>query len=250
MKYVDLIIQYLSGDLSEDESSSFRKELETNPLLREEFEQVSAAYRLIRDQIQKDDLEHFTSRLREVMERPVKGQTARVRYRKWLFPIPVAAALAILILLFTTNRDQGRIFSRYYQPERDPVVLAFNQDARGETEMGIALYNRERYERSRQVMAGLLETDPENQLALLYYLLSSIELDLEEEAIQAVRNTDVRTDHPLGQSLAWYTAMACIKSGRYEQAGAYLMPLKQQQGPYEQKAGRLIKLLQRRFSSP
>ena len=48
MSYVDLIIKYLSGDLSREEATSFEKELESNDALKEAFEEQSAAYELIR----------------------------------------------------------------------------------------------------------------------------------------------------------------------------------------------------------
>ena len=251
MKYVDLIIRYLSGELNEDESGAFEQELDSNAALREEYEQVSAAYRLIGQQIRKEDLEEFRSRLREVMEHPVKSRkTHRRRGRTWLFLLPVAATLAVLIAVFTPNRDTGRIFTRFYRPKSDPVVLALNQEHRGEMELGIVLYKRENYAASRKATGEVLETDPDNQLALLYYLLSSIELDQAEGAIDMVNSRHVRADHPLGQSITWYTAMAAIRNERYMEATSRLESLEQIPGPYQEKAKRLIKHIERRFSSP
>jgi tetratricopeptide (TPR) repeat protein len=251
MKYVDLIIRYLSGELDEDEAGAFEQELESNAALKEEYDQVSAATRLIGEQIRKDDLEQFRSRLREVMEHPVKGRRFHQRRgRTWLFLLPVAATLAVLIAVLTLNRDPGRIITRFYRPESDPVVLALNQEHRGEMEVGIVLYKRKNYAASIKATKEVLETDPDNQLALLYYLLSSIELDRAEEAIDVVNNRHIRTDHPLGQSITWYSAMAAIKKGRYMEAASRLESLEQIPGPYQERAGRLIKLLERRFSSP
>ena len=65
MSYIDLIIKYLSGDLSREEATSFEKEMESNGELKREFEQQSAAYELIRDQLQKRDEEAFRTKLRE-----------------------------------------------------------------------------------------------------------------------------------------------------------------------------------------
>jgi|GEM_PF-1544496 len=254
MKYVDRIIRYLSGELSEDDTRSFQHELGENSVLRDEYEQVSAAYRLIGDQLQKEDLDHFRSRLREVLEKPVNDRKAekriRIRKKDWLFLVPLAASLAVLIALWYSGRKEDRIFSKFYRPEADPVVLACSQDPRGEAEMGIVLYNQEQYMRSRSIMKELLRENPENQLALLYFLLTSIELDLEKEAVGAAEEAFIVTDHPLGQSLAWYTGMAYVKNGQYEDAVAVLAPMQDQSGPYGPKAKRLIKLLQRRTSSP
>jgi len=59
MSYVDHIIKYLSGELSQEEASTFEKELESDAALKREFEEQSAAYRLIRDQLHKRDEKLF-----------------------------------------------------------------------------------------------------------------------------------------------------------------------------------------------
>ena len=75
MSYVDLIIKYLSGDLSREESSSFEKELERNEELRKATEEQSAAFKLIRDQLEKRDLARFKATLAEVMQKTPTGAT-------------------------------------------------------------------------------------------------------------------------------------------------------------------------------
>lgn len=255
MKYVDLIIRYLSGDLNEDDARAFRDELERDSVLREEYEQVSAAHRLIRNQMEREDLEQFRSKLTEVMEKPAARSTGKKNGRrnsgkKWTFLLSVAAALAVLVAVWTFRENEDRVFSRFYSPDDDPVVLACSQDPRGSMQMGIVLYNQGRFASSREIMEERLEREPSDQLALLYYLLTSIELGLEEEAIDAVKESRVQPDHPLGRSISWYAGMACIRSGKYDDAAAYLVPLKERSGPYQKKAGRLIKRLGGRITSP
>ena len=255
MKYVDLIIRYLSGDVNEDDARAFRDGLERDSVLREEYEQVSAALRLIRDQMEREDLEAFRSKLLEVMEKPaahsiVKKNGWRSSGKKWIFLLSVAAALAVLVAVWTLRENVDPVFSRFYNPDDDPVVLACSQDPRGSMEMGIALYNQGRFESSRAIMEERLELETSDQLALLYYLLTSIELRLEGEAIDAVKDSGVQPDHPLGRSIYWYASMACIKCGKYDDAAAYLAPLKERSGPYQKRAGRLIKRLGGRITSP
>jgi len=245
MKYVDLILKYLSGEMSQDESRSFEKDLASNKLLREEYEEVSAAYRLIKTQLWKKDEAAFRSKLREVMDRP-PGKSegnARPQRSRWYFILPLAGSLAILMAIFLVNRGSERLFSQFYNPGKDRVILAYNQETRGDVEAGIILYNRGYYTESLQKISEVIDQNPENQLALLYYLLASIELDLQEDAISTVCAAHVTTDHQLGQSLTWYTSLAMIKSGRREEAAAYLSPLIQNSGPYEAEARRLKKIL-------
>lgn len=245
MKYVDLIIKYLSGEMSQDESGSFEKDLASNQLLREEYEQVSAAYRLIKTQLWKKDEEAFRSKLREVMDRPPGEFERHVRSQRsrWYFILPLAGSLAILMAIFLMNRGTERLFSQFYNPGKDLVILAYNQETRGEAEVGIILYNRGAYRESLQKTSEIIVQHPENQLVLLYYLLASIELDLQEDAISTIGAIHITADQQLGQSLTWYTSLAMIKAGRREEAAATLSPLIQNPGPYKAEANRLKKLL-------
>jgi len=245
MKYVDHIIKYLSEEMSQDESGSFKKDLASNKLLREEYEEVSAAYRLIKTQLWKKDEAAFRSKLREVMDRsPGKSEVnTRPRRSRWYFILPLAGSLAILMTIYLVNRGSERLFSKFYNPGKDRVILAYNQETRGDVEAGISLYNRGYYSKSLQKTSEVIDRNPENQLALLYYLLASIELDLQEDAISTIDTVHVTTDHQLGQSLTWYTSLALVKSGRREEAATYLTPLIQKSGPYEAEARRLKKIL-------
>ncbi len=72
MNNVDLIIKYLSGEMKQDETRSFEKDLSSNPVLKEEYEDVSAAFQLIREQLQKRDEDSFRANLLEVMEKYIQ----------------------------------------------------------------------------------------------------------------------------------------------------------------------------------
>ena len=167
----------------------------------------------------------------------------RPRRTMWYFILPLAGSLAILMTIYLVNRGSERLFSRFYNPGKDRVIFAYNQETRGDTEAGISLYNRGYYSESLRKTSEVIDQNPENQLALLYYLLASIEMDLQEDAISTIGAVHVTTDHQLGQSLTWYTSLALLKSGRREEAAACLTPLVQKYGPYEAEARRLKKIL-------
>ena len=92
-------------------------------------------------------------------------------------------------------------------------------------------------------MSEQIEKDTGNQLALLYYLLASIEIGLQDQAIEKLAALDLKTDHQLGQALYWYRALALIKMDRYEEANQFLLALIQHPGPYQSKARSLQKNL-------
>jgi len=245
MNNVDLFIKYLSGEMNQEEAGSFERDLASKPELKESFEDVSAAFRLIKDQLQKRDEDSFREKLEEVMENPgLRFREKRASRRPtWYFLLPLAGSLAILLAIYLMNRGADRIMTRFYDPTNDPVVLAINQGTRGETESGIILYQDSRYGEALNKMSELLDQDPENQMALLYYLLASIELNLQGDALEKVMAIPSHHDHQLGQSIIWYTSLALVKSSRKEEAAKHLQPLIDHGGPYETDARRLQKLL-------
>ena len=245
MSNVDQIIKYLDNAMTMEEARSFEQELASNEKLKAEFGEVSAAFRLIRDQLQKRDEDSFRAKLKEVMERPVSNRNGKSISKRsnWYLLISLAASLAIVLTVFLINRNGERIMARFYHPEKDPVVLAFNQGSRGKTESAIAWYQKGDFQKTMEIMSEVLDHNPENQMALLYYLLASIELDQESEALKRIATVAMQTDHQAGQSVAWYTALALVKSECMEEAVTKLQPLIELSGPYQRDAKRLQKVL-------
>jgi tetratricopeptide (TPR) repeat protein len=245
MKNVDLFVKYLSGELNQEEIASFEKERAKNPDFREEFELVSAAYTLIRDQLQERDEVDFRKRLLEVMEHPAKNIQSRGRpaLKGWYVLVPLAASLAILLLIFLSPRNETLLFSRYYHPEKDGVVNTFMQGTRGRAESGILHYQQGNYMESRNIMQALVEEDPENLLARLFFLLASIETRQADEAIKNFTSMDPGLDHQLGQAVSWYSALAYLKMENKEEALGHLHALILHPGPYQTDAIRLKKKL-------
>ena len=245
MENVDLFVKYLSGELNQEEIASFEKERAKNPDFREEFELVSAAYKLISDQLQERDEVDFRARLLEVMEHPVKETHAEGRsfFKGWNVFVPLVASVAILLLVFLYPRNDNLLFSRYYHPDKDRVVNTFMQGTRGRTESGIVHYQQENYVECRKIMSELVEKDPDNLLARLFFLLASIETGQADEAIATFTSLDPGLDHQLGQAVSWYSALALLKMDHKDEALGHLRALILQTGPYQTDAIRLEKKL-------
>jgi len=245
MKHVDLIIKYLSGEMTREESGSFEQEVQSDPQLREEFDQASSAWELVRDQLEKKDEEAFRTRLRQAMEKVdvAHGKWPRRSTSRLFILLPLAASIAILLTVYIVNREPAQLFARFYDPGGDPVLLAFNQGTRGETESAISLYNQGNLEEARKKVLSLLAIDPQDQLAMLYLLLSSLELDQYDEAVEMILSSEADPHHRLGQALTWYTSLALIKKERFEEAAVMLHSLVEAPGPYQSEARRLEKML-------
>lgn len=244
MSYVDLIVKYLSGDLSTEESRAFESRLESDAGLKAAYEEQSVAYQMIREQLQKRDQEAFEKKLAEVMGPgvPFSGAGKPLR-RLWWIPPAVAGLLALVLILFFYQPGNERLFSRYHHPGSDPHVLAFYQETRGKTEPGINLYRLGKYERAMDLLALRIAEDQENKLLQLYFLLSALEVDREQEAMRLIDLQTGPSMDLMDQSIRWYSVLALIKSDHRDEALKLLKPLADQTGSYQAEALRLEKVL-------
>ena len=129
------------------------------------------------------------------MNHEAGGPEHKTKWLKRFWYIPVAAACGLLfILAVLLDRSTGneKVASRFYDPGTDPVILAYNQDTRGESDPGILQYYRGNYQESMDSLSNRIANHDENKRVLLYYLLSAIELDRQDEALQMmmVENSD------------------------------------------------------------
>lgn len=245
MSYVDHILKYLSGELSPEEEYSFKEELKSNEDLQKEFAELSSAYELIRDQLQKRDEVAFRQKVQEAMDHkknPSPSFALKIR-SFWYIPMALAASLAILWVLVLNQTDNEKILSLFYAPDQDPVLLAYMQETRGEQEAGILNYRNGSYSEAMKILERQMKEDPDNKILLLYYLLSAMELDREEEVLPLALNATLEYAHLPDQAIGWYSTLALIKTDRREEAKKTLGPLTEDSGPYRSHAEKLLKLL-------
>ena len=169
MSYVDLIIKYLSGDLSREESRAFEKELESNAELKTAFEEHSAAFELIRNQLQRRDQEVFKAKLKEAMSETIPLTVpSKPGRRLWYIPPAIACFLALILIIFLSQPGNERVLARYHHPEKDPLVLSYYQQTRGETEPGITQYRLGNHEKAMGLLSQRVYQEKDNKLILLY----------------------------------------------------------------------------------
>ncbi len=245
MSNVDRFIKYLSDELDLKESEALERDLASDPRLKKEFEKVSAAYRLIGEELQRRDLEAFRKKLTEVMDEPLPGvQKADKRRGYFSVLLPLAASLAmVMVLLIRKDAVEHRTVSRFLNPQEDPVVLAMQHGTRGTEDRVIHLYGEGRYLESMAACIPVLEREPDNQKALLFFLLSSLEVGEEKNALERLPELSSTPGDQLGRSILWYSSLALLRSGEKEEAILRLDRLIEQQGPYRKEAEKLKKVL-------
>jgi len=249
MKHVDHMIKYLSGDLSPEESLDFERELTVNPQLKEEFSDVSLAYRMIGEQLRKKDEEAFSEALYAAMKKngPAGSHRKKNNGRLWYLLIAVAASAGLLVVILTSQQGTEGLYSSWYKPSDDPVIMTLEMNLRGETtyQTIIKFWQDEDYPHCMMMAENQLSENPFDQYAMLFYLLSSMETDEAAPALEMINKDEAGTSQPLGQALNWYRALALIKAGETSEAAALLTPLSRLPGPYQKQADKLKKKLKK-----
>jgi hypothetical protein len=90
-------------------------------------------------------------------------------------------------------------------------------------------------------MEQLLHNDPDNRLALLYYLLSSMETGSESQALKMLSSFKGLGGDQVDQAITWYKALAMMKTGKINEASTVLTDLAGSPGPYRSDARKLLK---------
>ena len=243
MKRVDHMIRYLSGDLNRTESEEFERELSGDRDLKEEFDRVSFTYDLIGEKIRQRDEEAFRLKLISAMDKPERV-VQRKKFRPgWYLLLPVAASVAILLAIYLMRPGPERVYSAFYTPHKDHVVTGFCQETRGEAAPALSYYRQGSYLSAFNATKDLLSNNPGSHHILLFHLLSAIELDREHEVLPMLNEAPSGPGYLPEQSLAWYHALALIKTGRTSEAMKLLHTLQVHPGPYRKDAHKLEKKL-------
>ena len=249
MKRVDHMIKYLSGDFNPEEALLFERELRENPQLKQEFSDVSLAYKVVGEQLRKTDEEAFTAALDKAMNRSQPGEdrrkNPRIRLRYLL--VAVAASAALLVSIFGNLRGTEKIYSSWYNPSMDPVIVSLEGNMRGEAgHRALAeFWKMEDYSRCRSEAARQLSENSSEQLAMLFFLLSSMELDEADLAMKRLNTFETDPGQLWGQAITWYKALALLKDGKTAESSLLLTTLCELSGPYQKDANKLKKKLKK-----
>jgi tetratricopeptide (TPR) repeat protein len=241
MKRVDSMLAYLSGEMDREEAARFEQELAEDRELRESYRQVERAYRLMAEQLKRKDEEAFQEALRKAMgPMPVPSSGRKgIRRPGWYVLAALAAGFTLLVVILLTGRGNSSLYSSFFHPEQDPVILAFSPETRGQESTAILHYYRGDFRTCLELTGARLREDPEDSSALLFHLLSALHLDEEGEALLLVENAQTGMQSTLGRTLAWYRALALVKNGREDEAIRVLGQLLEDPGPYERDAHKL-----------
>jgi len=273
MKYVDIILKYIYGDLSDSEILTFEKDLGQNLNMQSEFKQVKLIYdklteelkikhtesekreKIIRDIIVEHDLElyrapvvesdeiEFISKLRAHSE-SVKKETVQRRVSLFMSPVfylAMAASVAFLLILLIPKATPEQLFAQYYKPAADEILILLSESSRGEVQSGIILYKKGLYKQTIAHFKPFIQEEDTDPFIRLFYALATIEENGPYELTPLLKLESIDMDVEIDLAITWYYSLYLIHQKETAEAQKYLEILSDEENPYYKKAKRLLR---------
>lgn len=168
--FEEFIHDYLDNELPVEEKRAFEEELQKNPDLKEELELQKRLREVVMKRHHPDAL-----RLRENLQKAedeYRNETKSKRIGSGTWTLLIAACLLVFFLINPFKNSDNTL---YQLPEmHSEIVRGDAQEKAVRYEEAVVYYKEGEFSKARQVLATLLESDPENAqlqfyLAMTYY---------------------------------------------------------------------------------
>lgn len=221
-EYFDKIEQYLTGNMLEEERSSFEAELAQNKELKDSLE----AHRLAHDAMEvliEDNLRAELKKMQaEVYPTGEKGpsekEEAKVVTIRRLWPrLAVAASVLLLIGFFTfqwagNNYSTPAIAGNFYNAE-DLANVRNSKAIEYSLEDGVSLIREEKYAEALQFFRAVPDSSDFALKAQYFIGLSLDQLDQNAEAREALKTViNNEIDPLLSEKAEWLTVLTYLKT--------------------------------------
>ncbi|MEM7297043.1 MAG: hypothetical protein AAF391_02125 [Bacteroidota bacterium] len=225
MEEIELIEQYIKGQLSDDEMKSVDDRLLSDPVFKESYEQQRA---LMEGIVQAE-----RARLKNVLQ-----NEDRKKFNYWY---AVAAMIPLLIAAYffiVSGSGNQELFDDYYEPygvyEFGEVRGSDSTDTK-EVE-AFALYKNAQYHEALDGIADLVESNKKEGY-YVYLAISQIELGQLDEASNSLDSVSSASQY--FQIAQWYKALIYLKTDRVEEAKILLESLSKEKNGLAVKAQEL-----------
>ncbi len=215
------IANYLEGDLTAEDKRSFEEQLDIDPYLREQVEQVRIALKGVENTGLKNDLKN----IHDELYNPSRDYRATI----WRW-VAVLVLLVPAVWFVVSNLNQPDLFTAYFKPY--PNVLTARATDNNTLTSTMSDYSSGKYTSALSGFAELKEMGIDSDEIDLYMGITYLQLDKTAEAIQLW--SDLGSQHRYAPQIKWYLALAYLKSEQTDQAKKLLMALEQNNFNYQQ----------------
>lgn len=238
---IELIENYLNGNLSADESSVVDQRIKTDPQFASRVQILKQSYLAL-----DPEIEAFREELKSIhAETQSQQQFSIWQHKKYL----IAASITLISMLFAGYMiwfqapNPESLYQAYMQIPDNNIAVRGEPDG---NQMGLAMeaYDKENYLSALNQLNNILEVAPNNPGALFYSGVSYMAMEQYSDAISTFQGLIELESHEYYTAAQWYLSLSLLKTNQLESAKSQLEQLQQlNQGQYSRKAGELLNKL-------
>ncbi|MEM9547118.1 MAG: hypothetical protein AAGA77_14150 [Bacteroidota bacterium] len=228
---LDLIDQYIKGNLDGEKLNSFKRDLEVNPALKEEVLIQQQLFQAIENQkkpvdedielqekLKNPEYQKLSNTIRKVgtefIENPsVKNRIPWIRFRRF---IPYAAAILVTVIISTIylNNNHQSIDQYYYDyVDWNAELVSFTEksDTKNDFALGESYFRSKDYYKAIRIFRSI---NPNNRLypySLMYLGAAHANVNQDHLAIETFELLSQQNEFGESSKGLWYTALIYLK---------------------------------------
>lgn len=219
------IFKYLEGELNDEQSKAFEKEMDNNKELREDVELCKDVDVFLEKKAEFEKLRQQVIQMHDNHEKEFGGKSIRLKYLKYS---AVAASVVLIIgtIWFLTlfNNSTDSLYKQNFtawQPKNITRGLNANETLLKWYE----LYSISDYYAVAETYKMLRESDMSNPQIALMYSCALMQQNNFEKAVEVLNSIDVTNSALLKAEYNWYTGLCYLKLDDSDNAQTFLKKL-------------------------
>ena len=153
----------------------------------------------------------------------------------------LAAAIALLFLIFRPSVNLNELAISYYDPTNDPLLELYSLQTRSDDTKALQLVKQRKFETARDFFETNQETINQNSVAALFYAITCYETGEPGKAFDLLIQLSKSGQKDVSYHATWYLALFYIGQNQKEMALPYLNRLSDKEGVFKHKARKLIR---------
>ena len=178
---IEDIARYAEGDMTDEERLQFSKALETDIDLSNQLKEYRHIHSSLKMNLVDDDKDKAFKASLDNLGKAYFGKEAKVvhfkRYMTW-----AASIAAVLVMFLVWAPWQANIYEQYATSNMPAVAERGEANAGNEMQEAAKAFNNKDFRLAKSKLEQVLKSDPNNNMAILYYGISLTETGATEEA--------------------------------------------------------------------
>lgn len=240
--HTELIDRFLRGQLDHTERVAFQERCESDPEFAAEVKRHVMAEATARRAAREQRRAHFNA-IYDQEATPSRGVVRRM----WPYAVAVAAAVALLLLVFWPSSQTSQALYLAYQEAPQPASFYKGEPTGSDLTLALEAYNQADYQTAIDRLEQQLSDSVVRRPNTLHFYLGlsylfafdqaantdpSPDASYLPQAIQALQQVEAGSAY--GQQAQWQLALAYLRANRSEEARRLLRNIVDHQGHYKQ----------------